>query len=921
MMAGLFVLPSLLNIIIPPPSVYAAADSPEDQLERWFYYRAMRACFEKPDWGRTAEVPGQDDQDGSRTAGEINDGDLMPGGYPYQNSKEGIGYLAKDLDGLDGNDGTVQCSDNNLWKEGASIFGFPNVLSLICAMNEADTNNKIDPEGDAGDCDEAASIRFHHVEDSGSAFQQMLTKALENPAAGEHGGDGDRPSFDFNSNQGTGYTYKSLLYVLGKKSLETFCGGSLDSANANDSYDGDSKAVSVYIVQSDGTIKESGVGGAGFSHSYAITKRDNESDDVSDVYYANGGNSNEADNRSCADMARWTREGAREYATWLAEYGQDDTDDDGDSDNTAPEEDGTTCNVDGIGWIVCPVMTFIAKLNDAAFGFLNNFLTIEPELLTDQNARTAWEAFRNFANVAFAISFLIIIYSQLTGAGISNYGLKKLLPKLIIAAILVNLSYYICQIAVDLSNIVGSGIYNFFKNIPIGVENGEAASNASGVWESLVVGILIAGAFIALIAIVIFAPAALLAFALAVLILVARKAFLIILVVISPLAFVAYLLPNTEQWFKRWWKAFSTMLMLFPVVGAVFGGSVLASNILTNVAEQSSGDDKQMLLVVALGVMAIPLFAIPSLVKGSMAAAGAVGARLSGLQDRANRYGGKKIGQSRIGEAKTAFGARRQQRKVDARLGNGRVTKAGQFLSKRGLYGGKTLEAIGGAGAKFDQSSLGRRFGGDRGAAAAVYEQNKFKNEAVERSMALLQENKAADVVTKAREQLIAANKSGDVIGARAATRVLAQQTGSRGIDQLHSAISEIEKDGGTLHDNIGESVKHEVTAAGLKAKNRSLDKWSREEPTPTGTKLGDYDADRRSVSGLNEAELAGHSGAMLKTYAQSGALDSDSATRVLAAHQKGTVHLDEEKLSILQGVAGAAPPPPPPTPPPPPSP
>lgn len=618
------------------------------------------------------------------------------------------------------------------------------------------------------------------------------------------------------------------------------------------------------------------------------------------------------DNLQCQTLAERINGNADAYLEEVAKSTDPDDPDDNDPGSGDPEEDGTTCNVDGIGWIVCPVMTFIAKLNDAAFGFLNNFLTIEPELLTDQNAKVAWEAFRNFANVAFAIAFLIIIYSQLTGAGISNYGLKKLLPKLIIAAVLVNLSYYICQIAVDISNIVGSGIYNFFKNIPIGVENGTAASDAGGLWESLVVGILIAGAFIALIAIVIFAPAALLAFALAVLILVARKAFLIILVVISPLAFVAYLLPNTEQWFKRWWKAFSTMLMLFPVVGAVFGGSVLASNILTNVAEQSSGDDKQMLLVVALGVMAIPLFAIPSLVKGSMAAAGAVGARLSGLQDRANRYGGKKIGQSRIGEAKTAFGARRQQRKVDARLGNGRVTKAGQFLSKRGLYGGKTLEAIGGAGAKFDQSSLGRRFGGDRGAAAAVYEQNKFKNEAVERSMALLQENKAADVVTKAREQLIAANKSGDVIGARAATRVLAQQTGSRGIDQLHSAISEIEKDGGTLHDNIGESVKHEVTAAGLKAKNRSLDKWSREEPTPTGTKLGDYDADRRSVSGLNEAELAGHSGAMLKTYAQSGALDSDSATRVLAAHQKGTVHLDEEKLSILQGVAGAAPPPPP---------
>ena len=54
--------------------------------------------------------------------------------------------------------------------------------------------------------------------------------------------------------------------------------------------------------------------------------------------------------------------------------------------------------------------------------------------------------------------FLAIIISQLTGFGISNYGIKKMLPRLIIAAILVNLSIYICQIAVDLSNILGYGL-------------------------------------------------------------------------------------------------------------------------------------------------------------------------------------------------------------------------------------------------------------------------------------------------------------------------------------------------------------------------------------------------------------------------------------------------------------------------------
>ena len=65
---------------------------------------------------------------------------------------------------------------------------------------------------------------------------------------------------------------------------------------------------------------------------------------------------------------------------------------------------------------------------------------------------------RDFANIIFIIGFLIIVFSQLTSFGVSNYGIKRLLPKIIIAAILVNVSFYICAIAVDLSNILGNSL-------------------------------------------------------------------------------------------------------------------------------------------------------------------------------------------------------------------------------------------------------------------------------------------------------------------------------------------------------------------------------------------------------------------------------------------------------------------------------
>lgn len=344
------------------------------------------------------------------------------------------------------------------------------------------------------------------------------------------------------------------------------------------------------------------------------------------------------------------------------------------------EEDKSSCNIDGIGWVLCPVLTFMAKLNDSAFGFLNNFLEVPASLIKDKATFTAWQTFRDFANVMFVIAFMFVIYSQLTGAGITNYGLKKLLPKIVIAAILVNVSYFICAILVDVSNIVGSSIYGLLKGIDVG---GAGGDSAGGLWEGLVVGALAIGAIIILFGIVLVAPVSLLAFALTLFILIARQALVVLLVVTSPIAFVLYLLPNTEQYFKKWWNALKVTLMVYPIIGLVFGASYLASGILTRVAGDGGqgGDDNTMLAIVALGVLAVPLFAVPGLLKGALSATGAVGAKIAGIQDKLNRStaAGAKAGGKYL--ADKGFGAAYQR--------GGRLAKVAGFASgdvKRAKY-------------------------------------------------------------------------------------------------------------------------------------------------------------------------------------------------------------------------------------------
>jgi len=64
------------------------------------------------------------------------------------------------------------------------------------------------------------------------------------------------------------------------------------------------------------------------------------------------------------------------------------------------------------------------------------------------------------------------------------------------------------------------------------------------------------------------------------LVLIARQVILLGLVLVSPLAFAAWLLPNTDQYFRKWWSLFTQQLIVFPMLMVVFGASILAASLI-----------------------------------------------------------------------------------------------------------------------------------------------------------------------------------------------------------------------------------------------------------------------------------------------------------------------------------------------------
>jgi len=303
--------------------------------------------------------------------------------------------------------------------------------------------------------------------------------------------------------------------------------------------------------------------------------------------------------------------------------------------------------VGGIGWLICPTTGTLAKGIDAIYGWLENLLIVNP-ISTDRDSPVylVWEYIRNITNIVFIIFLLVVIYSQLTGLGISNYGIKSVLPRIIIAAVLVNLSFILCAIAVDLSNILGASLKSVFDNVQASttVSGGTHVYSAGEIATSVLGGgtgaVAIAGIAYFSGAIFLLVPiifAGIIAVLTAFIVMAARHALIVLLLIVSPLALVAYLLPNTESWFNKWKDLFLQMLVFYPMFAVLFGASQLASWVIFASATNAAGETSFLGIILGIAVQLLPLFFALSLMKMSNTVLGSISTGIQRLTSPAQQ--------------------------------------------------------------------------------------------------------------------------------------------------------------------------------------------------------------------------------------------------------------------------------------------
>ena len=245
-------------------------------------------------------------------------------------------------------------------------------------------------------------------------------------------------------------------------------------------------------------------------------------------------------------------------------------------------------HVEGIGYFLCPILERLVDFADGTWGLFEYLLQTNP--LPDDTSKplpSAWSGLRDVANAILAIIFLAIIISQVSNIGISNYGVKKMLPRLIIAAIAINMSYFLMQIITDIANILGSTLYDFISELAPKVQYRDVG------WATIITDIAATGIAVAaigagataaghamsdmdpkvgLLLLFVFIVPAILGLIAGLMALVFRAGVIPVLAISAPIAFAAWVLPNTQKLFEKWKSTFLGMIFLYPLASLYCGG-------------------------------------------------------------------------------------------------------------------------------------------------------------------------------------------------------------------------------------------------------------------------------------------------------------------------------------------------------------
>ncbi|HEY4476730.1 MAG TPA: hypothetical protein VJB69_02015 [Candidatus Paceibacterota bacterium] len=367
-----------------------------------------------------------------------------------------------------------------------------------------------------------------------------------------------------------------------------------------------------------------------------------------------------------------------------------------------------TCAKIAVSWIFAIILWLFTRILWFANEIFNQAINVSVRTFStyaDNSGPvgTSWGVIRDLVNMGFIFVLLYIAIG--TMLELSGIDWKKLVPKLIIVALLVNFSAFFTRVIIDVSNVTANQFYlsaavgktaggspdvitTLMKNVAIfgttlapdkakqefsGPNIDGKVVNPGGLdWSRIITGFL-GGIIISLVASFVLLTGAIL--------FIIRTLRLLFLIILSPFAFFFFILPKTAKYGEQWWGALindATFAPAFLIMIYIVTQITRALGELGGTGIGWVGETISFMLIIGLLLGAI-------IVAKALGAAGAKGAMKLAGRANAALAGGALWGLKQARRATTGV--------LTAPIpGTPDIPKTSQFLKK---YSSSTFKDIG----------------------------------------------------------------------------------------------------------------------------------------------------------------------------------------------------------------------------------
>lgn len=250
----------------------------------------------------------------------------------------------------------------------------------------------------------------------------------------------------------------------------------------------------------------------------------------------------------------------------------------------------STCMSNAVGFVLgtifYAILTMFALIIGIAGSFLDHIIKftiidLRDNIASLQGINIAWKVVKDLMNIVFIFLLVYEGIKMIIGQG-SRDNVKKFISMLVLASLLVNFSLFFTRVLVDASNIVTIGLYDTIvdRNAPanllgytvygisspymkaLGLSSFYSSnsidsmrSNAGGDMNLILIPLLGIGLF--LVVSFVFVAMALM--------LLIRFVSIVLLMMLSPIAFMGMALPLVSGYSKEWWNTLTGQLLYPPI--------------------------------------------------------------------------------------------------------------------------------------------------------------------------------------------------------------------------------------------------------------------------------------------------------------------------------------------------------------------